>query len=554
MRSTQVSNATAAARLLRTLAPLLFIAAGLTAYANVAGNYFLSDDFAQIGRVLTGDLSVVWGREHGGFFRPVFILSYVIDAALWGRSPFGFHLTNVLLHALNSFFVFLLARRLFDGAGVAAERRDAAALGAGLLFLLHPSHTEAVSWISGRADVLATFFGLLSLLFHLSYARARRRAALFLSLLCFALALFAKEAAAFIPLASLLLGARAASAQGTRRALSVGAKHAAPFVLVLAAYVVARTAALGSLVGGYGAEHHLNFTHSMIVSQLLRFPLRALFPALALRHATFLESRLLSPVLIITGVLVVVLAALVLSRARARKSLAAFARRNAFLWTLAALFLAALLPAINLRIDVFTTHGERYLYFPSAFFCVALAHVLLNSTRSGRRALVALSFIFVFYAASLWLTNRHWAEAARISRAVVEDLSTQSDGDTVLVLNLPDNYDGAHLFRNGLPEALRWFVDGERDGDVRVLAWHGLRSQTGGAVLTDEGAGLFTLQLLDEGDVFGRINEGVAHVEVVERGARRLRLRLITDEDGGRKQPDVFYFGGGRMVKVPDVR
>ncbi|HZB46013.1 MAG TPA: hypothetical protein VE360_12240 [Pyrinomonadaceae bacterium] len=326
MRSTQDSNATAA-RLVRTLAPPLFIAAGLAAYANVLDNYFLSDDFAQIGRVLTGDLSVVWGREHGGFFRPVFILSYVSDAALWGRQSFGFHLTNVLLHALNSFFVLLLARRLFDGEGVADGRRDAAALAAGLLFLLHPSHTEAVSWISGRADVLATFFGLLSLLFQLPRARARRRAALALSLLCFALALFAKEAAAFIPLAALLLGARDGAARGARRALSAGAKHAAPFVLVLAAYVFTRAAALGSLVGGYGAEHHLNFTHSMIVSQLLRFPLRALFPALALRHATFLESRLLSPVLIITGALVVVLAALVLSRARARKSLAAFVRR-----------------------------------------------------------------------------------------------------------------------------------------------------------------------------------------------------------------------------------
>ncbi|HEX6624296.1 MAG TPA: hypothetical protein VF064_11325, partial [Pyrinomonadaceae bacterium] len=221
---------------------------------------------------------------------------------------------------------------------------------------------------------------------------------------------------------------------------------------------------------------------------------------------------------------------------------------------LAALFLAALLPAINLRIDVFTTHGERYLYFPSAFFCVALAHVLTKSIRSGRRALVALSCILVFYAASLWLTNRHWAEAARISRAVVEDLSTQSAGNAVLVLNLPDNLDGAHLFRNGLPEALRWFADGETGGDVRVLAWHGLRSPTGGAVLTSEGAGLFTLRLSDEGDVFGRVNEGVAHVEVVERGARRLRLRLITNEEDGANPVDVFHFSGGRMVKVPDVR
>lgn len=538
---------------------LLFVAAALAAYANVVDTYFLSDDFAQIGRVLTGDLSVVWGREHGGFFRPVFILSYAIDAALWGRRPFGFHLTNVLLHALNCFLIFLLARQLFEDSNIISERRrDTAALLAGLLFLLHPSHTEAVSWISGRADVLATLFGLSSLLFYLSLSRAPRLASralsLVLSLLCFALALLSKEAAAFVPLAVFLLGARRDFGRGPRRALVNGARHAAPFVLVLAAYVVARTAVLGSLVGGYGAEHHLNFTHSMIVSQLLRFPLRAIFPALALSRATFLESRLLSPVLIVTGVLVVITAALALSRASARQRLTAFLRRNTFLWTLAALFLCALLPAINLRIDVFTTHGERYLYFPSAFFCVALAHVLLNSMKRRRLALAAVSCVIIFYAASLWLTNGRWAATARVSRSIVSDLAAQSGGGTVLVLNLPDNHDGAHLFRNGLPEAMLWFSDEVKLTDVRVLAWHGLRSAGGGAELSEDSEGTFTLKLTDEGDVFGRINEGITHVEVVERGERQLRLRLFNNEVDGRKPVDVFYFGGGRMVKLRSVR
>lgn len=548
------SNAHARARRWKTLAPLaFFVAAGLVAYANVVNTYFLSDDFAQIGRVLTGDLSVVWGREHGGFFRPVFIASYALDAALWGRRAVGYHLTNVLLHALNSLLVSLLARRLFEDSGIAdGRRRDAASLLAGLLFLLHPSHTEAVSWISGRADVLATFFGLSSLLLYLSRARTPRRFTHALALLCFALALLAKEAAAFVPAAVFLLASRADFKQGARRALVGGTKHAAPFAAVLLVYFVARTLALGSLVGGYGADHHLNFTHSMIVSQLLRFPLRALLPALLLSRATFLESRLLSPVLIAVGVLVVVIAALVLSRAQARKRLADFLRRNTFLWTLAALFLSALVPAINLRIDVFTTHGERYLYFPSAFFCVALAHVLINKTKERRRlAFVAVTCALVFYAATLWLTNQHWADAARVSRTIVNDLAAQSEqprGAVVVVLNLPDNLDGSHLFRNGLPEALRWFADTRNATDVRVLAWHAPRSAHGGATLTDEGAGVFTLELTQEADVFGRINEGVANVEIAERGQRRLRLRL---KEG---TADFFYFDNGGMVKVRGVR
>jgi hypothetical protein len=68
----------------------LFLLAGFIAFSNILNSYFLSDDFAQIGKVLSGDLSVVWGKAHGGFFRPLFILSYLIDTRVWahGRSAF----------------------------------------------------------------------------------------------------------------------------------------------------------------------------------------------------------------------------------------------------------------------------------------------------------------------------------------------------------------------------------------------------------------------------------------------------------------------------------
>ena len=330
MSQPEDQNRPAAARRLKTLAPLLFVAAGLAAYANVVDTYFLSDDFAQVGRVLAGDLSVVWGREHGGFFRPVFILSYALDAALWGRRPSGFHLTNVALHSLNSFLVLLLARRLFADADAAAERRrDTAALVAGLLFLLHPSHTEAVSWISGRADVWRHFRSVVAPLLplprpHASRARARAATpspALRSSsrLLCFALALLSKEPRTS-PARRCSCSARAATLDEGREARSSpGAKHAAPFALVLAAYVLARAAALGrssaatarSTTQLYALDDRQPATPP---------PLARLFPALALRNAAFLESRLALAFLIVVGILCVVLAALVLARTSARKS------------------------------------------------------------------------------------------------------------------------------------------------------------------------------------------------------------------------------------------
>lgn len=515
--------------------------AAAAAYSNVLTSYFLSDDFAQVGRVLAGDLSATWGREHGGFFRPVFVASLAADASAWGRAPLGYHLVNVTLHALNSSLVFLLSRRLTARAGFDDARGLLTASAAAGVFLLHPSHAEAVTWVSGRPDLLATFFCLLALV-----ALDSRRA---FALAAFALALLSKESAVCLPPVVLLLVGWRARREGDtlRGALAKGLKACAPFLVVLSVYVAARAFALGALVGGYGAGHHLNFTHSMVVSQLLRFPLRALFPALALRSLPFLESRALSPVLIAVGCVVVAALAATLARPKGRDALAGFVRRNGFLWLLVALFLAALAPAINLRIEVFTTQGERFLYLPSVFSSLALAVVVLRPARgSRRRAALLIALVLSLYAFALWRTNAHWRETARLSRDTLAQLVRLAEGGgDVLVLNLPDNFEGAHLFRNGVPEALHAFQDEKRFGRVHVLAWHNLRSARDGAELTEDG-GLYTLRLAGERTAFERFNEPPEFVETVERADRLLRFRLRA----ARARTEIFYFGGGEIRKV----
>ncbi len=272
-----------------------FFVVGLLAYSNILNAYFLSDDFAQIGRVLAGDFSVTWGESHGGFFRPLFILSYVLDVFLWERNQFGFHLTNLVLHVLNSFLVYLLADELTK-----SQQRNFS-LAAGFIFLLHPSHTEAVSWISGRADLLATFFCSLALLLYLSHLRTKRASSLALSLLSFWFALLSKESAVCLPLLILVLTFALNKTNDFRATLARSLKYTLVFVGVFAVYLSVRTFMIGALVGGYGAGQHLKFTHSVIVSQLLRFSLRIFFPGFALRSMPFLEARWLSPALIVIG-------------------------------------------------------------------------------------------------------------------------------------------------------------------------------------------------------------------------------------------------------------
>lgn len=99
---------------------------------------------------------------------PLTFFSYQIDHLIGGGSPFWFHLTNVIFHALNASLVFLFVRRL-DGQHIPLAAACA------LLFAVHPLHTEAVAWISARKDQLATFFYLLSMLAYLRYVRSDKQ-------------------------------------------------------------------------------------------------------------------------------------------------------------------------------------------------------------------------------------------------------------------------------------------------------------------------------------------------------------------------------------------
>ena len=124
------------------------------------------------------------------YYRPLVMLTYVIDRWLWGDTPLGFHLPVVVFHTVNCLFVFLLGLRLFRGARLGAV----AAVAGAALFAAHPIHTESVFWMAGRSDVLATLAVLPALL---AYFKWKRDTAgwrwLGLSALLFAVACFSKE-------------------------------------------------------------------------------------------------------------------------------------------------------------------------------------------------------------------------------------------------------------------------------------------------------------------------------------------------------------------------
>ena len=125
------------------------------------------------------------------FYRPIQEISYALDYRLWGLNPFGFHLTNSLLHIGCALLFSLILYQIFKNPFIS--------FWGGAFFVAHPVHVEAVAYIAGRADSLALLFILLSLS---CYIRALKGKSIFLvlSLFSFLLALFSRESSLIFPL------------------------------------------------------------------------------------------------------------------------------------------------------------------------------------------------------------------------------------------------------------------------------------------------------------------------------------------------------------------
>ncbi|MFH1673235.1 MAG: hypothetical protein ABIF87_07405 [Pseudomonadota bacterium] len=108
---------------------------------------------------------------HASNWHPLTWLSHMLDCQLYGLSPAGHHLTNLLFHISNTLLLFLVLNRM---TGALWRSGFVAAL-----FALHPLHVESVAWVAERKDVLSTFFWMLTMWAYISYAEALRLRHLF---------------------------------------------------------------------------------------------------------------------------------------------------------------------------------------------------------------------------------------------------------------------------------------------------------------------------------------------------------------------------------------
>ena len=110
-------------------------------------------------------------ESYSAHYRPVQNISYIADYLLWNGNFYGFHLSSLLFHVAAGVLVYLLLHKLFRGlvntsAGSFASGYEGTfswfAFFVALLWIVHPVHSAAIDYVSGRADSLGVFFGCLA--------------------------------------------------------------------------------------------------------------------------------------------------------------------------------------------------------------------------------------------------------------------------------------------------------------------------------------------------------------------------------------------------------
>ncbi|HYQ90172.1 MAG TPA: hypothetical protein VEU09_11160 [Candidatus Binatia bacterium] len=299
-------------------------------------------------------------------YLPLHLLSYMFDHALWGFNPRGYHLSSVLLHGLNSVLCLAVGRRLSGSLAVG--------LVAALFFAVHPSHVEAVVWISSRKEVLSTTFMLLSLL---AYLHARRGKALrpipyLASVIFFLMGMLSKVSVVVLPAFLLLLdwmpGRRVDRGSGPSLLQSLTSKvpyGIASVILILVnlhVQVTADNPYVHDPLHYFGVKGHALWNYLGLLGGMTGRPDYDV-PGLGNGAAGLFLN--------LAGLLVLPAAAWVFLRMK---------RRTEFLglsWAFLGLLPAILFPLM-------TYMADRYLYAPSLGFCWALAAVVVGLGRLDR--------------------------------------------------------------------------------------------------------------------------------------------------------------------------
>ena len=300
------------------------------------------------------------------FYRPIITLVNFINFHLVGKLTYGYHWVNLGFHTLNALLIYLLVFLLF--------KSELLSLFTSLFFAAHPIHTNSVVWISGRTDLIACFFVLLSVIFFVKrkdHVGALRILLLAGSILSYLFALFSKEIALALPLFLFVWDYVSEKDSIKKKILPY-----LPFAAVTILYILLRISIIGNLGGGKpytSANIFQRFLTSFAIYfyyfKKFIFPVYLNFSPRVLTITSLFSLKLWGSLIFFAVVL-----ALGLSVRKSIKEVS-----FGIFW-----ILAFLVPVLNLA-PLYASVKEWWAYIPSIGFCLILGKLAEKGVGWGRR-------------------------------------------------------------------------------------------------------------------------------------------------------------------------
>lgn len=422
---------------------LVFVS-GLVFYGSL-DIYFLSENIGHIKTAVENFRELAFTNY---YFRPLYALSLRLDYGIWGVEPAGYHLSNLLLHTLNTLLAYLLGRQVL-------KNRFAALIGA-FFFLLHPIHSLSIFWLSGRTDMLCALFYLSGLIAFIRYFQGKEPRFQTLGAGLFALAMLAKEMALsfpFIVIAYVLIFEASPLKERARKSL----RMSAPYFLILLVFILVRIIFVSGAL--FSSKDHAALAPFQLLKNSAAYLGLLVIPGGHIEIARFLKSHpTLFVILAFAGLAIFLF---LLKRIRHSPPL--------LFCTL--FILITLLPVLRLLM-------RWYLYLPSLGFCLALGYALqrLHEAKQGRARLAYLlaGLVFFGYAFFIFQEQNRWVQAGQLSREFSEKLCRAIMAQQLqkcLLLNLPGELQETPVMLYGVNAFINFRLaqDFGHPGEVKIV-------------------------------------------------------------------------------------
>lgn len=424
-----------------TISFILIVVIIFGIYSNIFNNSFVWDDeylvtnniFIRNPRYIKNIFTepLFYKSCPANYYRPVQTLSYLFDYHFWKLSPFGYHLTNILIHTLNIMLIFLLINALFKDKELS--------LLTSLFFAICPLHVSVVTYISGRADLLVTFFILSALLLFIKSVSIKNNLYYLGSVFCFLLALLSKEPALVFPFILLLTHKVYKKSKNDTLKLKDATLRYIPFFLFSLTYIILRITILNFDEGAPLEYKGNSYLQVLSFCQVILSYIKLIFVPISLymQRRIPMAKTIFNPFTFLSIISVVFILIVIIK---------SFRRSSILFWSLS-WFLITLIP-VYFVIYFYQTYdrgfammAEHWLYIPLIGFFTLFSFIVLTlyklkaanlkETILKKIIVITIGIIVFFYVLQTIKINTDWQNNetlfSKILRYAPDDIKIQGN-------------------------------------------------------------------------------------------------------------------------------